>query len=582
MFALRAPQDLLHRFNGQPWAVRCSLKTSDLRQANDKARTLHAEWAEKFASMRRQDNPQWVTLTPALTQHIAAEVRRWVLAADDNLRMFPEGPQALADRDKRQQRRGAVAEALARIESGESAGRDFSALRIDQAPLAVADTDPLAGLTDEQGQALAQFNGSQADAASADMARRNRRGVLPLAEMVTKSMGLMIDWQTPEGAECLAEVLKAHRQATADAVRRDAGEVVDTPEPQQPQEAPGRPQTAKATHTPTDAFNAWDKAKPGRPRKTVATYRAAADQLAAMLPGRSLESLTREDGRDIVAALLKVAQARGGASQNTAVTRLSRFKTLLAQAVDLEWIPRSPLQGRTIGRVQSSRKPWKTTDLVRLFADPIFTAYTLPRASMAGKDAAYWLPLLGLFTGARISELAQLGIDDLTHNEEAGWCLSIHEEQEDQSVKNQHSIRTVPVHPELFRLGLIDYRQAMKDAGAVRLWPAVVFSELNGAGGKISEWFGDFKEAKGFGGELVFHSFRHTLETELRALSVPKYHIAALAGHAPEDVSDGYAHPTPTVLRPHLERLRFPGLVLPRVFTVPAWKPSGPRGRGGA
>jgi len=37
-FALRAPQDLLHRFDGGPWAARCSLKTRDLREANTKAR----------------------------------------------------------------------------------------------------------------------------------------------------------------------------------------------------------------------------------------------------------------------------------------------------------------------------------------------------------------------------------------------------------------------------------------------------------------------------------------------------------------------------------------------------------------
>ena len=403
--------------------------------------------------------------------------------------------------------------------------------------------------------------------------------MLPLAEAVTKSMGMQADWTTPEGRAGLGEVLKAYRRARADAVRRDAGEVVDTPaQQQQPQEAAAGPQSASRGHTPRDAFDAWAK-EPGkkgaRPKRTVDTYRAAADMLAALVPGRTLESLTREDGVNIVAGLTKAAQTKGGKAQNTAVTRLSRFKTLLAVALDLGWTTHNALHGRKIHRVRTSRKPWKPADLVRLFDDPIFTAYALPRAAMAGADAAYWLPLLGLFTGARITELAQLGIDDLTHTDDAGWCLSIHEEDEGQSVKNEHSVRTVPVHPELVRLGLMDYWKAVKDAGATRLWPAVVFSELNGAGGEFSKHFGKFKTAKGFGPDLVFHSFRHTLETELRALSVPKYHIAALAGHAAEDISDGYAHPTPAVLRPVLERLQFPGLALPRVFKVPAWTPRG-------
>ena len=62
--------------------------------------------------------------------------------------------------------------------------------------------------------------------------------------------------------------------------------------------------------------------------------------------------------------------------------------------------------------------------MVRLFDDPLFTAYAIPGASMAGKDAAYWLPLLGLFTGARISELAQLHTDDNRALARCGlgWC----------------------------------------------------------------------------------------------------------------------------------------------------------------
>lgn len=40
-FGLRAPQDLLAHFPGG-WAIRTSLKTSDLKEANAKAKALHA------------------------------------------------------------------------------------------------------------------------------------------------------------------------------------------------------------------------------------------------------------------------------------------------------------------------------------------------------------------------------------------------------------------------------------------------------------------------------------------------------------------------------------------------------------
>ena len=72
-FVLRTPQDLLHRFNGNPWAARCSLKTSDLREANSKARMLQAEWAQRFDAMLREDNPQQVDLNPALVAAIVSD-----------------------------------------------------------------------------------------------------------------------------------------------------------------------------------------------------------------------------------------------------------------------------------------------------------------------------------------------------------------------------------------------------------------------------------------------------------------------------------------------------------------------------
>lgn len=579
-FALRAPADLAHHYPSR-WAVRQSLKTKDLRQANDKAKALQAEWAERFASLRKADNPQPVDLSPALCATIAAELRRWVLEADDNLRSFPEGSRALLAREARQ----AAAE-LDKTPQGQRLSALLppamftgltigSAHAVDHQP---PEVDPLAGLSDAEHAAVVRWNAEGAATASTDMARRNLRGVLPLADAVARSMGLAVEWTSPEGRDGLLVCLKAYTAACAEAVRRDAGEVVDTPLPavaqQGHQQAPQRAVAASATppkgHSFRDLYDAWEKAKPGRPVKTLATYSAAADKLETLLPGRTVESLTREDGRNVVAALLAEAQAKGGKAQNTAVNLLGRFKTLMAQAADLEWIHRNPLQGRTIERVKSDRAPWKLPDLVKLFNDPLFTAYQLPTDSLGGKDAAYWLPLLGLFTGARISELAQLHTDDVRDDPEAGWIFSIEEDaDEGQRVKNAHSIRRIPVHPELQRLGFLDYWKDTAKRGPGPLWPALARTDLNGAGGKASQWFGDYKTAKGFGPELVFHSFRHTMETRMRALEVPAYLIDAITGHAGKTVSAKYDHPEPSTLRPVLARLQFPGLHLPRVYPVP-------------
>lgn len=304
-----------------------------------------------------------------------------------------------------------------------------------------------------------------------------------------------MNWQSETGRAALAECLKAYRAAVADAQRRDAGEVVDTPnQPTAPQRAPTVP--AVKGHTVRDAFDAWCIAKPGRLAKTVKTYSAAADALRTLLPGRTLESLTREDGRDVVAALLRNAQAVGGKAQNTAINLLGRFKTLLAQAVDLEWITKSPLEGRTIEGIASDVADWKLGELATLFHDPLFTGYRLPTAAMAGKDAAYFLPVLGLFTGARISELAQLSTQDV-QDTPAGLVLSIRPDPETgQRVKNHGSVRLVPVHSELIRLGFADYWRAIKTHGTGPLFPAIARTELNGAGASQASGSGSSRPPK--------------------------------------------------------------------------------------
>lgn len=172
-FALRAPQDLLHRFDGGPWAARCSLKTRDLREANTKARVLQSEWAQRFDAMRREENPQRVELNPALVAAIAAEMRRWMLQADDNMRDFPGGPAALLNAERR---RSVANGKLHETSQG---------LMID-----VAEPEPISrrALTEDEQRIVAELNASEMAGAAIAMARRDRMSVLPLAEVVTKSI----------------------------------------------------------------------------------------------------------------------------------------------------------------------------------------------------------------------------------------------------------------------------------------------------------------------------------------------------------------------------------------------------------
>jgi integrase len=81
---------------------------------------------------------------------------------------------------------------------------------------------------------------------------------------------------------------------------------------------------------------------------------------------------------------------------------------------DTKLLGRDPWEGLEIPyRTTNKRRPWSDAELVKFFSQELYTAYKLPRNKKAGADSAYWIPLLGLYTGARLSELAQLRVIDV-------------------------------------------------------------------------------------------------------------------------------------------------------------------------
>jgi integrase len=62
-----------------------------------------------------------------------------------------------------------------------------------------------------------------------------------------------------------------------------------------------------------------------------------------------------------------------------------------------------------------TREPWQLEELRLLFKSAVFTKDVRPTAGRG--EAAFWLPLLGLFTGARLGELAPLTVADVAADE---------------------------------------------------------------------------------------------------------------------------------------------------------------------
>lgn len=371
------------------------------------------------------------------------------------------------------------------------------------------------------------------------------------------------------GLQKRAEVLcgfEAGQPGTNDsALRLALTTPVDTPPPPPPPPKPA-PLTLHQVH------QKWLASKKPSNDTASACLRAVGLFEECLGSATDLRSLTRAQGDQFRSWLLTKT-----ATSKTSRDRFTWVKSLLKYATrDLEALPRSPWEGLDIvHKTTARRRPWTPQELKTLFSHSLFTRYELPTEFKAGKAAAYWIPLIGLYTGARISELAQLRVCDVKTTGPVPM-LSITDEGEGQQVKTLASVRTLPIHADLIRMGLLDYVAMVQKTGATSLWPDLKFRDGK-PGGYISAWFGTFRKAVGLTEQYPdFHCFRHTVRTVMSQAGIDHKVQDQVTGHSSQG-SVGtrvYQHISDGEMAKAIAALHYPGLNLPRVFWSPGQNPS--------
>ena len=138
----------------------------------------------------------------------------------------------------------------------------------------------------------------------------------------------------------------------------------------------------------------------------------------------------------------------------------------------------------------------------------------------------YWGPLIALFTGARIEEVASLDIEQICEVKGI-WIIDI------LKGKTDNAQRRVPVHDQLVALGFVDYMWSVRNAGYKKLFPHIQ-PGINGYRKNLSRMFGtylDLPQVNIVDPLKVFHSFRHTVVTALTNAGVNDGLKRALVGH---------------------------------------------------
>jgi hypothetical protein len=125
-------------------------------------------------------------------------------------------------------------------------------------------------------------------------------------------------------------------------------------------------------------------------------------------------------------------------------------------------------------RDRDKRANWTKQEVATLLSAPIWTGAAgiddrLTPGSTIIHDAWYWMPLMLPLYGGRSAELAGLPLSDVHENDIIPHFQIDY--TEDRALKTVQSIRKLPIHPELVRLGMLDYIAQLRAAGCTMLFP---------------------------------------------------------------------------------------------------------------
>lgn len=230
---------------------------------------------------------------------------------------------------------------------------------------------------------------------------------------------------------------------------------------------------------------------------------------------------------------------------------LSNLGAFCNWLVNHGYLDQNPLYGMLLAKEKKiSTYPFTSVQLNKLFQSPLFTGchsanewrFISRQGDVKIRDHRYWVPLIMLFSGARPAEIAQLSIDDV-RQEHGHWIMHITTEGDgDKTVKTAGSMRVVPIHKELIKLGFLDYHAGMKKAGQPRLFP---FAERNSRGQMIADFSREFSRyliriGIKIGRGLSLYSFRHGAADALRRAGYLDEQFGFILGHTSGTMTGRY------------------------------------------
>lgn len=374
-----------------------------------------------------------------------------------------------------------------------------------------------------------------------------------------------IDINLAETSPSWPRLVRVLQEASVEAAgvrqRRSVGDVVETP--LQPVTEPLSPSTPLLS----EALAVWvaEKTRTAWQPKAANDYQTWTSHFLDVVGDRPLAEYQKADARafkDIVFKLpanwtkkkgirhLKLREAATKADQlglepmaisnmNKAIARVGAFWNWAEGNYD--HVPPNLFKGlkvKAVTNARDDRNSFAVEQLQILFNSPLYTGCkSESRTTQSGPHqmngtARYWLPLLSLFTGARLNELGQLTPSDVREADGIHY-LSVNIDGEGKRLKTFNARREIPLHRTLIDLGFLELANDRREAQSDRVFPELKADKYGYYSHGFSKFFSQYLENVGAKtAKTSFHSLRHTFEDACRAAAIPRDEMDTLQGHS--------------------------------------------------
>lgn len=200
-----------------------------------------------------------------------------------------------------------------------------------------------------------------------------------------------------------------------------------------------------------------------------------------------------------------------------------------ASIVDRTWT--NPFKGFLTKDPKSQRKKrlrFSEEQVAVVFSPDVYQAMDTP--------ARFWLPLLLLFTGARLDEVAQCILTEICSAPIPYIDLDT---EEARTAKTESGRRYVPLHSQLIELGFLEYVDHLRRSGEYWLFPDLSHERGKERAAKTSRHF--METYRKFGKShpetgltnprIQTHSLRHRFEHVALKAGVPLWAVDLFVGH---------------------------------------------------